>query len=263
MAWLADMTFATLSIQALTDSISTLLRQDKPLDTYQTRQGFNTGGKFLRWAQTEGPYALFMDKDRMKAPDLLRWSLHPMLDINPVGDMIRLAQSQGSRIIVFVVPNHVDEVEIQRQTGIAPQVLAWKAALAAIVEQAALPGQPVPLWDFTGFSRYTTEPLPGPGVTAAQMQWSWEPIHFKPALGDLMIQRMLTDGGPADLGALITSANLPERAAAFDEAQRDWVAAHPADVARIAAVVDSAARMICNTDIAGCPRPEARATASR
>jgi hypothetical protein len=90
-----------------------------------------------------------------------------------------------------------------------------------------------------------------------------EPIQFKPDLGDLMIQRVLSEGGPADLGALITSASLPERTTEFDAAERDWVAAHPADVARIAAVVDSAARMICNTDIAGCPRPGARATASR
>ena len=262
-AWLQDLLFATLSVDALKDSVATLLRQGDRFETHETILGFNSAGRFARWTRNEGQFSLVMDKDRTKAAELLNWSRHRLTVVQPIADMIHLAQGRGAQVIVFVVPNYVDEIEMHRQIGITGRVQAWKAQLASIVEQSARADQPVPLWDFSGFSRYTTEPMPGPGVTGSELQWVWEPIHFRAALGTLMIARMMGENEPSDLGIRLTTDQLTARNTEYETLQRAWVAAHPSDVARIAGVLDEAAHHVCHTDVADCWRDDARQTAVR
>ena len=255
-AYLLDLAFATLSFQALQDSITTLLHQNDPSSGSMTRLGQNSGGQFVRWARNEGFYALVMDKDRAKAPQLLQWAQHSQTQVEPVGAMVRFARAHGAKVVVFIVPSYVDKLEILRQAGLTARMQKWEAEVAATVEQAASGGEAVPLWDFSGYSRYTTEPLPAAGDTHTAMQWTWEPSHFRPALGDLMLQRMLTGGGPEDLGVLITNATLPAQQAAFNRQQEKWVASHPADVGRIAAVMAAAAQVACPDNPTRCvPTP--------
>ncbi len=261
-ARLEDLAFATFSTQALADSLTTLLRQGDPERTRQTAEGRNSAGNFARWLRTEGAYSLFMTKDREKTPQLLSWAFEPLTAVAGVADMVRLSHAHGAQPIVFIMPSHVDQLEILRQTGLTPLFERWKQDLARTIETAA-GADPVPLWDFSGYSPYTTEALPGPGDTTRSPQWFWEFVHFRAALGDLMVRRMLDAGGPADLGARITSATLPAHFAAFADAQLAWVAAHPGDVRRLASVVDAAARSVCGGPVQACPRPGIQATASR
>lgn len=262
-ARLEDTVFATLSTQALTDSVLTLLRQGDRGRNAQTPMGRNTGGSFVRWNGTEGPYALVMTKDREKTPQYLVWAADPRLEVQPVGDIIRLAQSKGARVIVFIQPSYVDQLEILRQAGVTPGYNAWKTEVARVVAEAARPEEPVVLWDFSGYSAYNTEPLPGPGVTTGQFQWFWEPVHYREALADLMIRQMLEPDVAMGLGVQINPATLPAHLAEVERQQQAWVASHPADVARIAGVVDTAARAICHSPVAGCPKPGPLTTASR
>ena len=67
-ARLEDTLFATLSTQALTDSVLTLLRQGDTERNSQTSLGRNTGGSFSKWTRSEGARALVMAKDREKPP---------------------------------------------------------------------------------------------------------------------------------------------------------------------------------------------------
>jgi len=256
-ARLEDFAFATFSMQAFTDSVSTLLRQNDPERTQETVQGLNTAGSFARWVRTEGSYSLVMNKDREKTPQLISWSFNPVTTTDGIAAMVRDSRARGAEVVVFIMPGYVDQLEIMRQTGTTPLFERWKQDVARVVEQAA-GNAPVPLWDFSGYSPYTTESLPGPGDTKAPLRWFWEFVHFRAALGDLMVQRMLGSGGPPDFGARVTTASLPDRFAAYATAQQGWVALHPADVARIAQVVDAAAQLVCGTPVSGCPKPAFR-----
>ena len=261
-ARLEDFAFATFSSQALTDSLTTLLRQNDPERTHETAQGLNSAGSFARWVRTEGSYSLVMNKDREKTPQLLTWSFDPKTTTAGIGAMIRDSRAKGARVIVFIMPGYVDQMEILRQAGATPLFEQWKRDVVLVVEQAG-GAEPVPLWDFSGYSPYTTETLPGPGDMKAPLRWFWEFVHFRAALGDLMVQRMLGTGGPPEFGERVTTTTLPGRFAAYERAQQAWVAAHPADVARIADVVDAAARLVCGGPIQACPKPGFRATANR
>ena len=262
LARLKDLAFATVSLKAVRDSVLTMLDQGNRFSTYQTAHGQNDGGKFLKWTLAEGQYSLFMDKDRQKAREFVSWRRQHMTEVAPVGELIRLAQRHGARVIIYIIPSHAEELEVWRQLGMTRFYQAWRAELAGVVEAAGAAGSPVPLWDFSGFSQFTTETVPAPGDVKTVLQWIWEPIHFRPQLGTLMVQRMVDGTGPADLGAQISVAGLPDRAVAYDEAQAAWVTGHPADVARIAGVVDAAVRDACRAAPDAC-MAAGRETAAR
>lgn len=260
VAWAQDLIFATISFQAVRDSVKTLLSQDDVLENYQTPLGHSTGGRFARWIAKEGQLALFVDKDRTKAAQFIKWLRRPLTAVAPIGEMVRLARGHGADVIVFIIPSHAEQLELFRQVGMTPFYKSWKADVVATVEAAAPPESPVPIWDFSGYSRFTTEQVPTAGDTRTTLEWIWEPIHFRAELGTLMLDRMVNAAGPADLGRRITTADLPGRVAAYEEAQRAWIRDHPADVSRIQEIVAAAKKAACRTtpqDCTGTIRPSA------
>jgi hypothetical protein len=257
-----DTVFATFSLQALQDSVLTVLRQNDPERTRETAQGQNSAGNFAKWLRTEGSYTLVMDKDRERTPKLLAWAAAGGLTTTaPLGEIVRAGHAHGAEVIVFIMPSYVDQLEVLRQTGLMPLFERWKMDVARTLESADPAAAPTPLWDFSGISQYTTELLPGARDLDHPLHWFWEPIHFRTALGDVMVRRMLDGAG--SWGDRITTQNLPARAAQQAALQRQWAETHPADVARLAAVVDAAARAVCGGPLASCPKQNVTTAASR
>jgi hypothetical protein len=234
-AYIADIVFSTLSATAIFDSVSTLLEQNDQAATFETALGWNDGGKFRRWAREDGFYALFMNKDRDKAPQFARWREQRQVQVDDVADMVRIARSHGADVTIVIVPNHSDEMDMLRQLGEDGDYDAWKTRL--VTETTAAGGGQLQIWDFSGYSRYTTESLPPPGDHTHRLRWFWEPVHFQAELGDLMIARMHGAAEPADFGVRLTPQDLPRQIAAFHQGEAAWVATHPADIARIAGVL--------------------------
>ncbi len=229
---LNDYIFATASLRAIGDSLSTVIHQRDPVRTYQTPLGLMEGGKFATWAKTEGFHALVSDKDHLHAGMDIRWARKPRFNIEPLADMIKLARDHGADVAVVIIPNYIDQMEIRRQTGVTDQFDAWKRRVVEIADQADKALGRVTLWDFGTYSPYTTETLPEPGDHKTRLHWFWESVHFQPALGDLVIHRLM-GSGPDDFGLRLTAANLDADIAAYHAAQDAWVADHPRDVARV------------------------------
>jgi hypothetical protein len=147
-----------------------------------------------------------------------------------------------------IIPTYVDQMETRRQTGIGPAFDTWKRRVVEIADGAAHVQGHVTLWDFGGFSRYTTEQLPDQGDRATRLEWFWEAIHFQPALGDLVVERLMGKG-PDDFGTKLTQANLDADIEAYHAAQATWEADHPKDVARITRFI---AEAYCTDNPAAC-----------
>jgi hypothetical protein len=229
-AHIADLVFATLSFTALSDSLATLLHQHDPDTAYETTSGWNDGGELRRWAREDGFFRLVVDKDREKIAQYKIWRTRKSLQIDPVLRLVRLARAHGADVTLVIPPNYVDTMESLRQLGLDADYDAWKSA---IVTGGTAAGATI--WDFSGYSPYTTEPLPAPGDRTRRLRWIWEPVHFQSALGDLMIARWC--GAPGDFGTILTPANLAAHIAGYHAAQAAWVGAHAVDVARISALV--------------------------
>jgi hypothetical protein len=110
--------------------------------------------------------------------------------------IIRIAHSHGVRLVIFIPPYHVRYLQIIRDAGLWPEFESWKRALVRVTARADMGGQPaVELVDFSGASAFTAEPVPPKGDTSAMMRWYWDPGHYKPALGDEVLRRLITGRG--------------------------------------------------------------------
>jgi hypothetical protein len=257
---LYDYVFAAASFKAIGDSLRTVIHQRDPIKTFETPLGQLSGGKFEIWARDEGFHVMISDKDHLHAGMDLRWAKKPHFDIEALADMIKAARDKGAQVAVVIIPNYIDQMEIRRQTGVTPQFDAWKTRVVEITDLAGKTMGGVSLWDFSGFSPYTTEPLPALGDRTTRLRWFWESIHFQPALGDLIIQTV-TGKGPDDFGVKLTAENLPAVIAAYHDAQAKWVADNPRDVARLTRFIAEANCTDhpeqCKDGIAPVPVPEA------
>jgi hypothetical protein len=254
-ARLKDIAFATLSFDAIADSVTTLLRQRDPDRDRQTRAGFDTRRRFAVWTAAEGAEAVIRAAMRMKLRDIAAWSAAPAQRMQALADMIRSARGAGADVVVMVQPTYVAGLELRRQTGLSGAAQTWLHDLVALTEATASetggPGH-VAIWDFSAYSRYTAEPLPKPGDTARPLRWFWDTIHFRPELGALMMERMLGIGGPADLGEPLTLATIGAVNERGRQAETEWVAAHPESVARIAAMLAEQRDVMCRRNAGAC-----------
>ncbi len=177
LAQARDIATSLLSIDALEDSILTVLRQRDASRSRLTSLGFNTADSFHNLVLSDGVYDLFVDKDRTKVTEIIQWSAQPRLQIDEVAKMIELALRHNIAVVVIIAPVNADELEIYNQAGVMDLYDDWRRQITNIVAIAAREGA-VSLWDFTGISPYTTESVPPPGDKATQLHWFWETNHF-------------------------------------------------------------------------------------
>jgi hypothetical protein len=248
----SDLATSLLSLSAIEDSVGTVLHQGSADTSYMTRFGWNTGGLFRDLVRHEGELSLFLHKSADKARKYLRVARHP--EAGGEDDLARMlsdAKKHGAEAIVMIPPGHADEAELIRQSGLLPLRQLWLRRIAAAVDRARQEGGRVRLWDFSIPGRYLTEPLPAAGDKTTQTRYFWETVHFKSALGEMMVSRAM-GGGPEDFGVQIDSDGLDAHFAAFAGALARYEAERPEDVARVTRLIDAAKATLCATDPEDC-----------
>ena len=248
-----DLAATLLSLDALDDSILTVLFQRDGNRSRLTSLGFNTATGFHDLVRSDGTYNLFVDKDRIKITEIIQWATEPRLEMEPLAQAIELAEQRGSEVVLVIAPVKADELEIYRQAGVMKLYDHWRSDVAEIVAVASRSGQ-ASLWDFSAITPYTAEPLPPPSDRKTELNWFWESNHFKSALGDVIISRIFGNG-PADFGKLITPDTLPEEQAAQHVLLRQYEKTHPADVRRVAELYAAGLQQACQTNTEFC-RPQ-------
>ena len=138
---------------------------------------------------------------------------------------------------IVIYPYHAQIVAMFEAAGLAGVFDEWKAILAGEVAQikAAHPGIRITLWDFSGFSSLHCEPIPVKGDRSATTKWYWEAGHFKPALGDVVLARVLGDSthltSSASFGFALSPANLGVNRARIARERSECALAQPQLVA--------------------------------
>ncbi|MCH8685531.1 hypothetical protein [Pedomonas mirosovicensis] len=235
----------TFSLTALMDSALTVLEQTRPFPADTRRDGFTPLEDYYAHVEREGHAALFEQRTRETVQRLLTQPRHmewPMPGNNPswvrLEQFLAHARAQGVEVVLFTYPYHAELMESLRQTGKWGELRQWHERLAAV---AAKEG--ATLWSFLGYNSYTTEAVPKAGDRSTHMQWYWEAGHFKPALGELMMARMLDSyDAPTDFGRKLTPGTVGAALAAL-EAEGELYRARPnASSHRVAAYVRAKAR---------------------
>jgi hypothetical protein len=227
MQRLDDAFLSAFTLAALSDSTRTILDQgrgDRVLDLKP--DGTSTDADFAAAARAEGMSAVFAQKDESILESipaiqhtLADWhGLMPNLGI--VRDTIRFCQAHNLTLTLILGSSHADGMEILRRAGLWRHVEQLKTDIASLVAEAN--SETVTAWDFFEYSPYTAERPPPPGDLVTDLQWFWEPSHFKRALGDIMLRRVFL-GTPADFGAPLTAATIDARNRAVRAKQRAFI----------------------------------------
>lgn len=161
--------------------------------------------------------------------------------VDLLGKLVEDCLADGIGIYLYISPVHARQLEALRAMDLYESFERWKRDLLETVANAAgraEGGKAPTLWDFSGYSTLTTEPVPGPGQRDVKMRWYWESSHFKKALGNLVLDRLLGHAGevpvPADFGVALQAEGLDAHLAAIRSAGERYRAAFPGEVAEVA-----------------------------
>lgn len=200
-----------LSIAGLRDSLKTLALQHASHPAILTERGFNPLLNYIPEVESNGHYMLF----RQRANENRRiWSrkgsyLHPLdggpsIDQQAVDAFLARAVTSGGTVNVVIYPYHAEIRMMQERMGMGGLVADWKKLIVATA--ARYPG--VKVWDFSGIAPETLEAIPAPGDHKTHLQYYWEAGHFKKALGDKAIARMLGENN--GFGVNLNSDNVDD-----------------------------------------------------
>lgn len=145
---------------------------------------------------------------------------------------------------LLISPAHARQWELVNSAGMWYQFEQWKREMVRYNDEVAKAHQvqPFPLWDFSGFNTYTTEPVPELGDKTYMMQWYWESSHYRTELGDLVLDRVLDYKHPThtiaeDFGVKITPANIEEHLQTIRDGRETYEQEHVEAVKEIRALV--------------------------
>lgn len=140
--------------------------------------------------------------------------------------ILELAYTHEIDLHIVLSPVHIWLLEIYYQNGDWPLLEEWKRVAVETNESVAADYDiaPAPVWDFIEYNTFTAEEIPPTGDRATSMQWFWEISHYRPALGDLILDRVFgteTESLPGSVtrsiaekenfGTLITPDNIDAR----------------------------------------------------
>jgi len=231
---LGDRLAALFSLNALADSMTTLVAQSNPNATNREATGFNPGRDFYDIIAAEGQNLLFVQKNRE-----MQNRLNPNAVIFQDGSdwstafeslsrLLRAAKSVDARVILFINPYHADYLATIDARGLWDILEEWKRRLVRLTSNRSN----TVLWDFNGFNTFTTEQPPPRGDTSSVLRWFWEPAHYRPAFGNLMLAAMLQRpcGTPAEdppPGVRLDSFNIEPHLARLRDERTRFLKAHP------------------------------------
>ena len=213
-----------LSVTGLQDSIETLAAQHARHPATLTDRGFDPLDNYIAEVERNGAYALF----RQKAQDNIRtWKRQPPTIVPPEGGVcdteqaidafVSRARAADAKVYLVIYPYHAETRLIVERLGLGALFAQWKKRIVDLAARHQEPGQVLEVWDFSGLAPQTLEAIPPPDDRHTQLKWFWEAGHFKPALGDVALARML--GEDNGFGIRLSPDNID-----------DWVARDRAGV---------------------------------
>jgi len=152
--------------------------------------------------------------------------------------LVREAHARKTELKIIVPPSHAWHWQTLWFSGLWPRFEDMKRTIVALNEEEARRAgrAPYPVWDFSGATGPALEPVPeAPGP---RMQWFWEPVHFKRALGDAMLDAVMGGAPPstpdlAGFGARIDSSSIDRHLERLRAAQSAYELRNPVAIDRI------------------------------
>lgn len=131
--------------------------------------------------------------------------------------IVELCQKKNINLIVFISPTHATDLETIRATGAWDRLEQWKRDLVKIT----------PVWDFSGYTSITTEPI------STNMKNYVDNSHYTEEIGNLVLNRILSyqaETVPKDFGVLLTPDNVESHIDQIRADREVWAKNNPEEV---------------------------------
>lgn len=226
-----------LSLDALSDSVSTVLANRKPKTSPNLEiDGHTSEARFVNWTNAEGAQGLFRQKhhatiQQFASPRRVLGGLSPDGELSSVRKLLDFAKGQGMTVVLFVMPTHATRLELFDQLCYWSDYERWKRALAQTVSAAVASGADARALDFGGFEEPNREAVPG--TKGGRMKWFWDPTHATKLLGEMILKRTFdaAEGG-AGFGVPLAPQTIDARLEAVRSDRESYRRAHADRVAR-------------------------------
>lgn len=183
---------AIFSLDTLFDSVSTIVQQGG-IHNNITRLGSNTGGYYQDAISAEGKKRFYQHQfdglfSRFGRKHLTYQSDGKIYSIALLSRFLDEMKQHYPAINIrfFINPYHQSYWQVIHKSGHWASYLQWKRDLAELGDRFT----EYPIYDFSLPSRQTLEPL-NYEENKKLMTWYWEPAHYRPALGDIVLKVLL------------------------------------------------------------------------
>lgn len=244
--WRIDSLF---SLASLRDALRTPLLQREAEPESMGPHGFNPLLEYRSIARREGYERLFRQRAQENARVFAsKASGAPSAaDFAELDALLDIAARGDSELMLVVYPYHAQVLALFEAAGLWPAFEDWKLriARAAAAARQRHPAARIAIFDFSGYGDYQCEAIPGAGQPRQETLWYWEGGHFKKALGDLVLARILppADGAPATdegFGTRLDEASVERNRRRIADERTTCAAAHPELFAQAATFVATA-----------------------
>lgn len=223
--WRFDTLF---SIKSVSDALRTVRLQNAADPETMTARGQNPLREYNRYARDEGYYAIFQQKARDNAKTLVRKPHNLFVagtnrseSIDRLRALLDTMARDRTEVHLVIYPYHAQLMAMFDEAGLAATMDEWKQLLVreADAVRSRYPNARVNVWDFSGYGDMRCERIPAAGDTRSVTRWYWEAGHFKSAMGERILQRILGAETPFGVRLAADSLDANRRRLAAERAQ--------------------------------------------
>jgi hypothetical protein len=235
--WRFDALFSLASVK---DAAHTLRIQHDDEAATLSADGFNPLLEYGAHARRDGYHKMFTQRAQESAANLRRKSTRGLAteDFQLLRTFLLAMAATEADIRLVIYPYHAQMLAMFEAAGLWPLFELWKAQLVQEIGavKARYPHAHISLTDFSGYGAYNCEPIPAANEPGTATRWYWEAGHFKKALGDIVLQRVMSpqDHAPGDgeFGMPLDDASLEQNRARIARERNSCAAAQPAFFSR-------------------------------
>lgn len=145
--------------------------------------------------------------------------------------VLRVCREANIDLVLAINPVHALDLELLRAGGNWGRFEQWKREIVALT---ASENPAVPLWDFSGYDRFTTEAVP-PRGSPERMKFYFENSHYTPVLGGLMLDRIFC-GAATEFGSILSRENIEPHLRRIRQDRERYAHSHAAEVEWVQAI---------------------------
>ena len=156
--------------------------------------------------------------------------------------MLNKIRARRIATVVFIPPVHAVQLEAIRIAGLWSSFERWKVLMASMGQRTN-----VDIYDFADYSPILAETISE--SEELPMRWFFESSHFRPALGEKVLARILTGQSDAELpGTRLSTASTSQHLATIRTRREHYALNNPSDVAWVEEIYREAMRMMEHQD---------------